>query len=68
MWGWIVKSIVGSFLFRSDRMTKYRAIVTDLDTTFKLDNGLGYKVLSTLVTFWAGMVTYSVLLDLGVIV
>ena len=68
MWGWIVKSIVGSFLFRSDRMTKYRAIVTDLDQTFKFDNGLGYKVLSTLVTFWAGMVTYSVLLDLGVIV
>lgn len=49
-------------------MTKYRAIVTDLDQTFKLDNGMGYKVLSTIVTFWAGMVTFSVLLDLGVIV
>ena len=49
-------------------MSKYRSLILDLDTTFKLDNSLGYKVLSTLVTFWAGMVTYSVLLDLGVIV
>ena len=49
-------------------MTKYRAIVTDLDTTFKLDGGMGYKVLSTIVTFWAGMVTFAVLVDLGVVV
>lgn len=49
-------------------MTKYRSLILDLDHTFKLDNGLGYKVLSTVVTFWAGMVTYAVLLDLGVIV
>jgi len=49
-------------------MTKYRSLILDLDSTFKLDNGLGYKVLSTVVTFWAGMVAYAVLLDLGVIV
>ena len=49
-------------------MTKYRTLISDLDQTFKLDNSLGYKVLSTLVTFWAGMVTYSVLLELGVVV
>jgi len=49
-------------------MTKYRTLISDLDSTFKLDNSLGYKVLSTIVTFWAGMVTYAVLLDLGVIV
>ena len=49
-------------------MSKYRVLINDLDQTFKLDNSLGYKVLSTLVTFWAGMVTFSVLLDLGVIV
>lgn len=49
-------------------MTKYRALVADLDATFKLDGGMGYKVLTTFVTFWAGMVAYAVLLDLGVIV
>lgn len=49
-------------------MTKYRSLILDLDNTFKLDNGLGYKVLTTFVTFWAGMVTYAVLLDLGVVV
>lgn len=49
-------------------MTKYRTLISDLDQTFKLDNGLGYKFLVPIVTFWAGMVTYSVLLDLGVIV
>ena len=49
-------------------MTKYRAIVSDLDATFKLDDNLGYKFLVPIVTFWAGMVTYAVLLDLGVIV
>lgn len=49
-------------------MTKYRAIVTDLDQCFKMDGGLGYKFLVPIVTFWAGMVTFSVLLDLGVIV
>lgn len=49
-------------------MTKYRAIVADLDTCFKMDGGLGYKFLVPIVTFWAGMVTYAVLLDMGVIV
>lgn len=49
-------------------MTKYRAIVTDLDQTFKLDDNMGYKFLVPIVTFWAGMVTYAVLLDLGVII
>ena len=49
-------------------MTKYRSLISDLDYSFKLDNGLGYKFLVPIVTFWAGMVTYSVLLDLGVIV
>ena len=49
-------------------MTKYRSLISDLDQTFKLDNGMGYKFLVPIVTFWAGMVTYSVLLDLGVIV
>ena len=49
-------------------MSKYRTLISDLDQTFKLDNGLGYKFLVPIVTFWAGMVTYSVLLELGVIV
>jgi hypothetical protein len=49
-------------------MTKYRTLISDLDQTFKLDNGLGYKFLVPIVTFWAGMVVYAVLLDLGVIV
>ena len=48
--------------------SKYRTLIADLDTTFKLDGGMGYKVLTTFVTYWAGMVTYAVLLDLGVIV
>ena len=49
-------------------MTKYRSLISDLDTSFKMDDNLGYKFLVPIVTFWAGMVTYSVLLDLGVIV
>lgn len=49
-------------------MTKYRTLISDLDQTFKLDNGLGYKFLVPIVTFWAGMVVYAVLLDLGIIV
>lgn len=49
-------------------MTKYRNLVSDLDYALTLDNRMGYKVLTTMVTFWAGMVTYAVLLDLGVIV
>ena len=49
-------------------MTKYRAIVSDLDHCFKMDGNMGYKFLVPIVTFWAGMVTYAVLLDLGVII
>ena len=49
-------------------MTKYRAIVSDLDHAFKMDDNLGYKFLVPIITFWAGMVTYAVLLDVGVIV
>lgn len=49
-------------------MTKYRAIVADLDATFKLDGAMGYKFLVPIVSFWAGMVVYATLLDLGVIV
>lgn len=49
-------------------MTKYRSLILDLDTSFKMDGGLGYKFLVPIVTFWAGMVTFSVLLDLGVVV
>ena len=49
-------------------MTKYRNLILDLDQCFKMDDNLGYKFLVPIVTFWAGMVTFSVLLDLGVIV
>jgi len=49
-------------------MTKYRSLILDLDYSFKMDDNLGYKFLVPIVTFWAGMVAYAVLLDLGVIV
>ena len=49
-------------------MTKYRSLISDLDTSFKMDDNLGYKFLVPIVTFWAGMVVYAVLLDLGVVV
>ena len=52
----------------SHRMNKYRNLISDLDTSFKMDDNLGYKFLVPIVTFWAGMVTYATLLDLGVIV
>jgi len=49
-------------------MTKYRAIVSDLDHAFKMDGGMGYVFLSAYVVWLIGLLTYSVLLDFGVIV
>jgi len=49
-------------------MTKYRAIVSDLDRCFNLDNGMGYKFLIAHTFFILGMCVYSVGLELGVIV
>jgi len=46
-------------------MTKYRAIVTDLDHAFKLDNSLGYKFLIAHACCILGMLVYSVGLEMG---
>jgi len=49
-------------------MTKYRAIVSDLDRCFKLDNSMGYKFLIAHTFLILGMCVYAVGLELGVIV
>lgn len=49
-------------------MTKYRAIMSDLDHAFNLDNGLGYKVLTAHTFFILGVAFYAVGLEMGWIV
>ena len=46
-------------------MTKYRAIVSDLDRCFKLDNRMGYKFLTAHTLFILGVLAYSVVLEMG---
>jgi hypothetical protein len=46
----------------------YRSVIRDLDYTFKLDNNLGYKVLTVGVSVWLGMVVSAVLLSFGIVV
>ena len=47
---------------------QYRALVSDLDYSFKVDNNLGYKFLVGYTFLMVGLCVESVLLDLGVIV
>jgi hypothetical protein len=46
----------------------YRSVIRDLDYAFKLDNNLGYKVLTVGVSVWVCMVVYAVLLSFGIVI
>ena len=47
-------------------MTKYRSLILDLDYSFKLDNGLGYKVLTLCTLLILGGLVRSVILEFRV--
>ena len=46
----------------------YKSLVLDLDHTFNLDNGMGYKFLIAHTFFILGICVYSVGLEMGWIV
>jgi hypothetical protein len=46
----------------------YKSLVADLDHTFNLDNGMGYKFLIAHTFFILGVAFYSVGLEMGWIV
>lgn len=45
-------------------MTTYRALINDLDQTFKQDNGLAYKFLALQTLIILAGCAYSIILDL----